>query len=442
MANVIQVKIDPNAVIGKIKKLNGGNLAPPIANTKAGRDIRESFAALNMPVTRLHDSPLENAGTRLVDIPLIFANFHADASAPQNYYFRQTDDYIKTCIELGTGIVYRLGTSIEHGFNKYFIDPPQDIDKWIDICSNIIRHYTQGWGGGFHYDIRYWEIWNEPECKDADGLHLMWGGTVEEYNHFYVKVARELKRRFPPLLIGGPAHCGFGQLSKDFIAHCAAHQAPLDFYSYHCYAADPFGWIVESPALTRKALDEAGYAKAEIHLNEWHYFPGDWKRLRADAEYKDRIYQEMKGLDSAAFLCAVQSLWQDTPLDLGCYYTATTTAWGLYVTGGSTPTKSYYGMKAFGHIVRFPERMKAESNDKKVTVLAGRDAAGKTALLIAAFKTGPAELNIELAGAGGGAGEVRIVDNQHNLETIDAACHGDNLRVEYNSSSAVVLVTC
>ena len=157
--------------IGKIKKVNGGNLAPAIVNEKAGGSIRKEFGELHLPLTRLHDAPLENAGTRLVDVPLIFANFHADPDDPRNYYFKQTDDYLKNCIELGTSIYYRLGTSIEHGIHKYFLDPPE-ARQWIEIVSHIIRHYTEGWADGFRYDIRYWEIWNEPECTDRDGLHL------------------------------------------------------------------------------------------------------------------------------------------------------------------------------------------------------------------------------------------------------------------------------
>ena len=442
MANDIHITLAGDALIGSIKRLNGGNLAPPITNTKAGLDIRAAFAALQMPVTRLHDSPLENPGTRLVDVPLIFANFHDDAADPRNYYFRQTDDYIKTCVDGGTGIVYRLGPSIEHGFNKYFIDPPSDVDKWIDICSNIIRHYTEGWADGFHFAIKYWEIWNEPECQDSDGLHLMWGGTVAEYNDFYVKVATELKRRFPHLLIGGPAHCGFGQLSKDFISHCAAHQAPLDFYSYHCYSADPFHWIVESPAQARQALDDAGYTKAEIHLNEWHYFPGEWKRLRSDPEYKDRVYEEMKGIDSAAFICAVQTLWQDTPLDLGCYYTATASAWGLFKTRSAIPTKSYYGMKAFGEIALCGDRLKTSSDRREATALAGRTADGKTALLVAAFKTGPADIVVDITGIGAPKDCVaRMVDDSHDLTPVDIVQDGNTLRVKSDATSAVLLVT-
>lgn len=57
---------------------------------------------------------------------------------------------------------YRLGTSIEHSRNKYFTDPPSDAGKWIDVVSNVIRHYTEGKWNGYRYDIEYWEIWNDP----------------------------------------------------------------------------------------------------------------------------------------------------------------------------------------------------------------------------------------------------------------------------------------
>ena len=436
-----KVKVFTKSSAGKIKKLNGGNLAPPITGEKAGRNIRSSFAELNMPLTRLHDAPLENAGARLVDVPLIFANFHADETDPRNYYFRQTDDYIRNCIELGCGILYRLGTSIEHGFNKYFTAPPPDTDKWINICDRIIRHYTEGWANGFNFRIRYWEIWNEPECCDADGLHLMWGGTLQEYNEFYVKTATELKKRFPHLMFGGPAHCGYSSLSTDFINFCAKNKAPLDFYSYHCYAKDPYGWIQETPGLVRKDLDAAGYKNTEIHLNEWHYFPGDWRRLRSDPDYKDKVYEEMKGLDSAAFLCTVMALWQDTPLDMGCYYTATTTAWGCYRTGSAVPTKSYYGLKAFGEIVRYPERIKTTSSKKEFTALAARDENGGTALLVSAFLAGKSTLTIECdAKINPDTCKVYLLDDENNLQETLPEFRKNAIRLNLNASSAVVLV--
>lgn len=426
---------------GKIKKLNGGNLAPPLYAEKAGCNIRRSFAELNMPLTRLHDAPLENPGMRLVDVPQIFANFHADENDPRNYYFDQTDDYIRNCIEGGTGICYRLGVSIEHGVRKYFTAPPSDVAKWINICERIIRHYTEGWANGFHFGIRYWEIWNEPECADADGVHLMWSGTHDEYIAFYIEAASELKKRFPHLMFGGPAHCSFGELSRAFIAGCAQKRAPLDFYSYHCYTADPYGPIQRDVREARKMLDGHGYTATELHLNEWHYFPGEWSRLRSDSEYKDRIYEQMRGLESAAFLSTVQALWQDVPLDMGCYYTATTTAWGLYKRAGDTPTKSYYGMKAFGEIVRYPERIAAESSSPDVTVLAGSASDGRMALLVSSFKAGPAVVAVTVDFAVEKAKtRLLVLDETRNLEPAGFECSGRILSFMLESESAVALL--
>ena len=106
------IRVYPRESAGKIKPVNGGNLAPPLEDEEMpGCNLREAFAGMHIPITRLHDAPLENPGMRLVDLPLIFANPEADAEDPDNYYFAQTDDYIANCIACGTEVYYRLGTS-------------------------------------------------------------------------------------------------------------------------------------------------------------------------------------------------------------------------------------------------------------------------------------------------------------------------------------------
>ena len=453
MNDVAEIKWNLNVKTGtQIRKLNGGNLGPNIANEMAGGNIRASFKELNLAFARLHDAPLNNAGCRLVDISHIFPLFHLDENDPRNYDFSYTDDYIKNCIEdAGTPVFYRLGESIDHSINKYKITPPSDVDKWINICSNIIRHYTEGLWNGFKYDIKYWEIWNEPECGgnkklDPNAKNLMWLGTIDEFNEFYVKTATGLKKRFPHLMIGGPAHCGFDSMpdiNLNFIKYCAEHKAPLDFYSYHCYSADPYGWIQETPAKIRKFLDDNGYPDAEIHLNEWHYFPGDWHRLRNDPAYKTHMYEEeMKGLDSAAYLTSVMALWQDTPLSYGGYYTCNNSGWGCYVPGTNRPTPSWYGLKAFGEIVRYPIRLQAESSVKNVTVLAGEDENGSKAMLISAFKTGNYDYKITLdAEVAPEDCEIRLLDNYHNLSLAEeAVVAGNTITLSSDSHSACILI--
>ena len=95
----------------------------------------------------------------------------------------------------------------------------------------------------------------------------------------------------------------------------------------------------------REVVDSYGYPEAELHLNEWHYVPGSWSRISKDQKafhYEHR----MKELDAGAFLTAVMTVWQDTPLDMANYYTLTCGAFGLFSMFG-VPSKSYYCMKAF-----------------------------------------------------------------------------------------------
>ena len=65
MAPVLSLRTkQPN---GRIRAINGGCLAPPLRGA-ARQDISREFKELNLPITRLHDAPLENAGYRLVDV--------------------------------------------------------------------------------------------------------------------------------------------------------------------------------------------------------------------------------------------------------------------------------------------------------------------------------------------------------------------------------------
>ncbi|MDD3153485.1 MAG: hypothetical protein PHS41_01350 [Victivallaceae bacterium] len=412
-----------NQKIGKIKPLNGGNLAPPLFNEEVGMNIREPFAQMHLEFARLHDAPLENPGMRLVDPHLIFPRFDADADDPKNYYFEQTDDYLANCIAAGTKVFYRLGPSIEHSIHKYFTHPPKDAAQWSKIAANIIRHYTGGWANGFTYDIEYWEIWNEPDIGPK-----MWTGTSDEFRSFFRTAAKSLKEAFPHLKIGGPAHAYWNDDSRDFLRFCAANAVPLDFYSYHCYTSDPFALLTQSPAEVRAFLDEIGYAKTEIHLNEWHYVP----RQQSKNPEKD-----LKNMDAAAFITLVLTLWQDTPLDKAAYYTVTTTAWGVFAFRRNTTTKCFSALKTYGEFLRYSERLKADSDTREVAVLAGCDQTGRHAALISCFKTEPQK--IEVSGCPAEV-TVRVLDENHDLEKIDCQISRGIIQLPQQTSSSIYLL--
>ena len=58
-----EVKVNLSVPAGKIRKINGGNLGPSMISDAEDHpygDHASDFAALNIPITRLHDAPYEN----------------------------------------------------------------------------------------------------------------------------------------------------------------------------------------------------------------------------------------------------------------------------------------------------------------------------------------------------------------------------------------------
>ena len=172
-----------------------------------------------IPFSRLHDVGGWFGGSRFVDIPNLFPDFDADPDDPGCYDFTFTDRLITALVEAGVEPFFRLGVTIENyaSVKAYRIFPPSDPLKWAKICEGVIRHYTEGWADGFRYNIRYWEIWNEPDNGESPSNNQMWLGTKEQYFELYGVASRYLKNRFPHLKIGGYASCGcFAILSRCF----------------------------------------------------------------------------------------------------------------------------------------------------------------------------------------------------------------------------------
>ena len=398
---------------------------------------------LDIPLTRLHDSPLEARGQKLVDVSCVFPLFHLDPQDPRNYYFAQTDDYIQNCLNYGSKVLYRLGESIDHSKNRRRTFPPKDFDKWADICINIIRHYNEGWANGFHDNIEYWEIWNEPESGPCE----CWMGTWSEYIRLYVTASKKIKARFPNIKVGGPAMSCFNVKQADeLLAECKRSNAPLDFFSWHVYG-NSIDAIVNSPAVVKKVLDAHGFSKTELHLNEWHYYNGG--DFNGPPEQFKLFVETMGGPDAAAYLCAVLTGWQDTPLTMGNYYTGTGVTWpgwgfyGLY--GPKDLNKCYFAMKAFNLLTKYENRVDARKpkNEQTIWVLAGRKENGQAAILVSCFKSPACRviLNVANCKIAPAKCKVRVVDAGHDLQPLDAVrISGSEITLPKPVGSAVFLV--
>ena len=417
-----RLAVDFSATNGQLRALHGINNGPLAANGLVV--VTEAQKRLHLPFTRLHDCHFPNPD--VVDIHTIFPNPDADPAKPSNYDFRTTDEYLAAVRATGAEIVFRLGESIEHGAVKRHVNPPRDLQRWAAVCAGIVRHYNEGWAGGYRYGIRYWEIWNEPENRP-----VMWTGTDAQFLELYAVTARTLRAEFPEIKIGGAAFGYYGKFDgktlvpSEFVAAflhlCRRESLPLDFFSWHCYTADPAELSARARAV-RRLLDEGGFLKTESHLNEWNYLPGgswDIVSRTVTPEARQRAYEQMMGAKGGAFLAVSLIELQDAPVEVCNFFHGETGLFGLFTEVGA-PTRNFYAMLAFAQLLETPLRLRVEGGiPGSLAIAAGTNPDQTKAAMLIANLSGPDEVRLVLGKPpwpGGSEIEVFVVDEVRALE--------------------------
>ena len=392
----VSFSIDFNKRIGKIKPMHCVGNAPIMGDNNM---LFHYLGEAGIPYSRLHDTGGAYGGGCFVDIANIFRNFDADAKDPASYDFAFTDWLISELDKQGVKTFYRLGSSIEceHRINAYNIFPPKDYQKWAEICAGIIRHYNEGWANGFHYNIEFWEIWNEPDNEPVIDDNPLWKGTKEDYFRLYEITSNYLKKEFPSIKVGGYASCGFYGISEsafsanansshrveyfleffhDFLKYISSseHKSPLDFFSWHSYLT--IDKNREYAAYAREQLDLYGFKDTLNILNEWNMGP-DIRGTVKDASY------------ISGMICAMQN----TSLDMLMYYDAQVHAsyGGIFDPVHKTVFKSYYAFKAFNELYVLGNQIDCTApNDKDIiTLAAASDDAKKGAVLLTNMSSEP-----------------------------------------------------
>ena len=383
------VNIDFTQASGPMKEVHGVG-QPPILGW-SGTQLFHYLTEAGIPYSRLHDTGGAFGGGRFVDIPYVFPDFNADPEDPASYDFTFTDPVITGLMEADVEPYYRLGVTIENEYFRkaYHIHPPADFQKWAKICAGIIRHYTKGWANGFEYKIRYWEIWNEADLAKDPTKNAMWTGTYEQYIDLYITTAEYLKREFPEIRIGGPACCGFyaAMMPKDavdennqwrlecadaFLKAVSEKNAPLDFFSWHCYGtAETVGFFAHYAA---ERLKYYGLGDVEQHLNEWNP-RGNPKGSAGHAA------------ETAATLITMQN----SELAKAMFYDARcgTSFYGsLFNPMTFEPLKSYWPFVAFNELFKLGTQVNAETDTEKLYVLAAKDVKNSEAAAVIVNLTG------------------------------------------------------
>ena len=369
---------------GPIKLMNAVNNGPLSDNPKTKTSNFRAYKAAEFPYARLHDAPINWGWAHTVDITCVFPDFDADVNDPESYDFTLTDVLLKDIHQSGTKVFYRLGQSIEKWSKKYGVLPPKDYKKWAKICEHIIRHYNEGWADGFHYDIKYWEIWNEPDLGFKDGrwkknMSPTWNGSDADFFRFYEIVANYLNKHFPDLESGGPALCENDEWADNFLKYMSEHKVELDLFSYHLYTSTPQRHM-EKNAHIKSLLDKYGYSDTDMILDEWNYL-SNWT---TEWPYTMEVVTSHKG---AAFVAAVMSVAQDGPVDMLMYYDARPRVAynGLFDFYTSAPLPQYYSLYAWKNLVRLGTQVKAEVEEDDVYVVSAVGENGKAGILVTYF---------------------------------------------------------
>ena len=366
------IEIDAGKTIGPIRSFQGVNDGP--APLTAGTvDVSAQYREMRVDLVRVHDlfgpgdidarwshpDPIAKAVGASAS-RTIFPDPAADPSKESSYTFEPTDKAIHAITATGAEVLFRVGRSWSAD-----PEPPADPARYAEIVKHVAMHYNAGWAHGFHDNIRYWEIWNEPDLKKEwfpAFIQPFWTGTPEQYYTLYDKVSRALKSFDPNLKVGGPAKAApalADPYREEFMRTCVKRRLPLDFYSWHIYSDashDPYD-IARMGKKIRELLDQNGLKETESIVTEWGMtaLPGS-----------------QKPVDIAVFLAAAMRYLQDSSIARATYYRGDATSMGLFNNDGSWRSSGRV-FKAIGSMTGL-ERMPVKGDDTYgFAVLAGLD---------------------------------------------------------------------
>ncbi len=446
----MKITADYSKITGKVKPMHGIGQPPILGhNTSCFHYLGDA----GIPYSRLHDVGGWMGGGLYVDIPNLFRDFDADENDPASYDFKFTDWIMERLCEQKCEPFFRLGVTIEnaHMLKSYRIFPPKDPHKWARICEHVIRHYNEGWADGYHMNITYWEVWNEPDDCWKEDTAAMWKGTKEQYFELYSVTANHLKACFGDTIkVGGYASCGFYALDSDpdcdgmggreeknfmeffirffreFLLYISDEKtkAPLDFYSWHVYG--DVKTAIRHAKYCRKMLENFGFGDVEDILNEWNPTPDRYERSSPKAAA--RVLGTMLAMQklSPSVLC-----FYDGRLGPSQYG-------GLFNPDTWEPYLAYYAMAMFNDAYKLGHEVATESDCDDLYVLGAKNDDGKAVLILANLTGKDQAVELALSGVCTDGAEMLFIDRSHTFTKTGATV--ENGRIVIPADGCMELV--
>ncbi len=282
-----EITVDFENEIATIKNLLGVNREP--GNKMLGYK-EAGVTAVRMHDDRVNDyqyySDFWNYDPASDSFSSINTDF--DPTDPSQYHWDEFDKKVNAIVENEMDVYFRIGISWPS--NPNFATPPLtaplDPDgvhftNFAELCKRTVMHCNEGWDNGYHSNIQYWEIWNEPGG-------IFWKGSIIQFYRMYEAVSQTLKSYDPNLKVGGLGAVPStivrpkDEYFKNFLQYMSDNNVPLDFYSWHLYGAkNPYG-VKYWAEIVRQQLDVLGFTNAESHISEINYELGEAQKLLED----------------------------------------------------------------------------------------------------------------------------------------------------------------
>ncbi|MEO2167397.1 MAG: hypothetical protein ABGY42_04630, partial [bacterium] len=239
--------IDASIVNGIVPAIHGVTNGPvisdlpgeePLCKNFNPADHSEAFLAAAIPQTRTH-------GGGELDMHQLwkpFPNYAGeDATLEANYDWTRADQALAQIVAVGSIPYLRIGNSKNDrdgtpcDASLVTNAPPNDPAVFGQVTRHILKHFLEGWDGGFFYEIPYLEIWNEFYIAE------FWNGSGTQAAELYEAVRNATKPDFPDVMLGPSINTPWtsNPVPSEFWTYIIDNNVPVDFVSPHFYGARP-----------------------------------------------------------------------------------------------------------------------------------------------------------------------------------------------------------
>ncbi len=433
------VKVDLSIETGSIKPMHGMCNGP----VSYGADISSLFREIGVPYVRFDETDTA-ISAYAVDISRIFKDKNADPRDPWNYDFSYTDKYVAAAYNSGAEVIFRLGESFDRFGSGKEISLPENLDRFVEVCANVVRHYNSYWGEGFAYGIKYFEIWNHS---------LAYSKSSDASFELYRRVSSALKLTDPDINVGGMCFSDTSSV-REFLKYCKHRHIPIDFITLSLFGSD-ISELKEKVGELAPLIHNLGYPNAEIVIGAWNFLDAESTsrysvgRIMSSSgsefsELRRKTFESQSSIVGAAYaLSFMIEASKIKEIGKACFYDAqpSLSPWCSICDRFGNPQKPFYAFKAYGELFRAGREIYTvceEQSGYASSGISAMAAAGKDGfyVLISSFDgCGIVDLRIDSIPSEIYTADIYMLDGVKNMDPADSIpISGDKKRLILNIS--------